>query len=370
MNPFKYGQVVNGSSFCHRAELQKILANSIKTAQNTVLQGDRRMGKTSLVYETVRNLKKYRLLAIDLMGIKSADDLCKRIARALISLEQQAGMLEKAISAFPRLRPSITFDPVSGQAGVSFDASVKLTPDSIKGLFDLIKQTSARKPTVVFIDEFQDILNLPDSDETLAQMRAEIQHHQDVPYLFAGSMRNRMMEIFTLPDSPFFKSALPLEIGPLHPQEFIPFLAEKFATGKRVLSPELGERILSLADHTSGDVQQLCGALWETTCHGDPLEEKHLPPALLRIFAQETKGYEAMLVQVTAQQQNCLRALAALGGKNPYSETFMRETGIQHASSVKKAITRLCQLQIIYPREEDLRFINPFFKHWLIWKRL
>jgi hypothetical protein len=113
---------------------------------------------------------------------------------------------------------------------------------------------------------------------------------------------------------------------------------------------KLGKQILSLADHTSGDVQQFCSALGETTCHGEPLEEKHLPPALMRIFRQETKGYEAMLIQVTAQQQNCLRALAALDGKNPYSETFLRETGIQHASSVKKAITRLCQLRIIYPR--------------------
>jgi uncharacterized protein len=178
------------------------------------------------------------------------------------------------------------------------------------------------------------------------------------------------MEIFTLPDSPFFKSALPIEIGPLNPQEFILFLIEKFASGDRKLSLELGERILTLADHTSGDVQQFCSALWEITNHGEALEEKHIPSALLRIFAQEIKGYEAMLVQVTAQQHNCLRALANLGGKNPYSENFMRETGIQHASSVKKAITRLCQLQIVYPREEDFRFINPFFKHWLVWKRL
>jgi uncharacterized protein len=370
MNPFKFGQVVEGTSFCHRDDLQKTLKSYIVSAQNTVLQGDRRMGKTSLVFETVRSLRKYRLLSIDLMGIKSADDLCKRIARALISLEQQSGMLEKALSAFARLRPKITFDPVSGQPGVSFDSAVKLTPDSIKGLFDLIKQAAARKPTVVFMDEFQDILNLADSEETLALLRAEIQHHQDIPYIFAGSMRNQMMEIFTLPDSPFFKSALPLEIGPIHPQEFIPFLIEKFATGERVLSPDLCGQLLILADHTSGDTQQLCSALWETTHHGATLGEEHLHPALLRIFAQETKGYEAMLIQITAQQQNCLRALAALGGKNPYSETFLRETGIQHASSVKKAITRLCQLQIIYPREKDFRFINPFFKHWLTWKNL
>ena len=370
MNPFKFGQVVNGNSFCHREELQRILAESIKTAQNTVLQGDRRMGKTSLVHETARLLKNQRLLSIDLMGIKSADDLGKRIARSLISLEQQVSPLEKALSSFSRLRPTITFDPISGQPGVSFDTAVKLTPDSIKGLFDLIKKTAQRKPTIIFIDEFQDILNLPDSSETLALLRAEIQHHTDIPYLYAGSMRNRMMEIFTLPDSPFFKSALPLEIGPIDPREFIPFLTKKFAGGNRTLSPGLGERILELADHTSGDIQQFCSALWETTRHGETLEEQHLSPALMRIFAQETKGYEAMLVQVTAQQQKCLRALATLGGEKPYAETFLREAGIQHASSVKKAITRLCQLQFIYPKEEAFRFINPFFKHWLLWKRL
>ena len=369
MNPFKFGQVVCGDSFCHRQNLQKTLTGHIKSAQNTVLQGDRRMGKTSLVFETAQHLKTYRLLSIDLMGIKSADDLCKRVARSLISLEQQSGMLEKALSAFSRLRPTITFDPVSGQPGVSFDTTIKLTPDSIKGLFDLIKKNAALKNIIVFIDEFQDILNLPDSKETLAILRGEIQHHQNIPYLFAGSMRNRMMEIFTLPESPFFKSAQPLEIGPIDPKEFIPFLIEKFSTGNRTLSPALGEQILALADYTSGDVQQLCSTLWETTRHGEALEEKHLLPALMQIFSQETKGYEAMLVQVTAQQQNCLRALALLGGKSPYSEIFLRETGIQHASSVKKAIGRLCQLRIIYPREEDFRFVNPFFKHWLLWKR-
>jgi hypothetical protein len=370
MNPFKFGQVVGGNSFCHRTNLQKTLKSYLLSAQNTVLQGDRRMGKTSLVYETVGNLKKHRLLSIDLMGIKSPDELCKRIALALIELERGIGMLEKAISSFARLRPKITFDPATGQPGVSFDASVKLTPDSIKGLLSDVKKTSGKERVIVFIDEFQDILNLTDSHEVLALMRAEIQHHQDIPYVFAGSMRNRMMEIFMSPDSPFFKSALPLEIGPINPQAFIPFLADKFRTGKRSLSFELGERILELADHTSGDAQQLCSALWETTSHGETLNEAHLPSALKHIFAQEIKGYQAVLVQITAQQKSCLRALAALGGKKTASEAFLREAGIQHASSVKKAIARLCQLQIVYPKEENFRFVNPFFKHWVTWKRL
>lgn len=369
MNPFKFGQVVQGESFCHRTALQRTLKSYIKTAQNCVLQGDRRMGKTSLVHETVSHLKGDRILTIDLMGIKSTDELCKRIALSIISLEQESGMLEKALDSFSRLRPTITFDSISGQPGVSFDSTVKLAPDSIKGLFDLILKTSSRKKTIVFIDEFQDILNLPDAGQILAMMRAEIQYHQTIPYLFAGSMRNRMLEIFTLHDSPFFKSALPLEVGAIDPDEYIPFLSEKFSEGKRTLPEELGQRILNLSDHTSGDAQQLCSAIWEITRHGEPLASKHLAPALEQIFAQENKGYQATLVQVTAQQMNCLRALAIRGGQSPCSELFLREAGIQHASSVKRAITRLVQLQIIYPKDHDFRFINPFFKHWLLWEK-
>ena len=369
MNPFKFGHVVQGSSFCRRSELQKVLKSYVKTAQNCVLQGDRRMGKSSLVVETVGGLRGYRILSIDLLGIKSADELCKRIALAIISLERKAGLLEKALSGFSSLRPKISIDPVSGQPSISFDPAIKLTPDSIKGLFDLIQKTGNRKKTAVFMDEFQDILNLPDADEALAMMRAEIQYQQNIPYVFAGSIRNRMMEIFTLHDSPFFKSALPLEVGPIDPSEFIPFLAQKFASGNRTLSYGLGENIMGLADHTSGDTQQLCSAIWETSRHGDHLGEEHLVPALEQVFAQEIKGYQSIQILLTAQQINCLRTLAAIGGKSPTSEAFLRESGIPHASSVQKAITRLVQLQIVYPKENDFRFINPFFKHWLLWNR-
>lgn len=368
MNPFKFGQVVQGSSFCHRPELQKTLRSYVRANQNCVLQGDRRMGKSSLVVETVERLKGYHLLSVDLMGIKSADDLCKSIALSIISFERKAGLLEKALSNFSNLRPKISMDPISGQPGISFDAATKLTTDSIKGLFDQIQKTGNRKKTVVFMDEFQDILNLPDAEQALAMMRAEIQYHQNVSYVYAGSMRNRMMEIFTLHSSPFFKSALPLEVGSIAPSKFITFLSEKFATGNRHLPVELGERIVELADHTSGDTQQLCSAIWETTQPGEQLGEEHLPAALEKIFAQEIKGYQAVQVQLTAQQMNCLRALASLGGQSPTSGAFLRESGISHASSVKKAITRLVQLQIIYPKENGFRFINPFFKHWVLRK--
>lgn len=42
--------------------------------------------------------------------------------------------------------------------------------------------------------------------------------------------------------------------------------------------------------------------------------------------------------------------------------------GITAPASIKKALNRLVQLKVIYRHEGEYKFVNPFFKSWLIWK--
>jgi len=370
MNPFKYGQVVSGADFCQRPDIQKQLTSQIKSGQNGVVYGERRIGKTSLIYETLTNSSKRRMLHIDLMEVKSLEDLHARIAKAILSMEQCSGSLEKIFSLLAGLRPVLSLDPYTGQPAFSIDAPTKNAPSSIEGLLDLIEKLNQKKPLAVFIDEFQDILNLPDANHTFALLRGKIQFHTDIPYLFAGSIRNAMRDIFTNPDNPFFKSALPLEVGALDPKPFSKFLQQKFAKGKRSITPELLEQIFELTDHVAGDVQELCAALWETTPIGATLDTPALGNALIRIYAQEAKGYESTMTLLTALQVKCLIGLARMGGDAPYSKQFLQSTGITTPASTTKALTRLIKLKIIFKHQKSYRFTNPFFKNWLIWKNL
>ena len=368
MNPFKYGRVVSADDFCPRPELLKQLTAFIKSGQNVVLQGERRMGKTSLIYEAVRQIKQRRMLYVDLLEIKTADDLCKRMVKALISMERQAGFLERIMKSLAQLRPVVSLDPLTGKPSVSLDASVSLKPDSIDGILDLVKEIHKRTPMVVVFDEFQDILNLPDARETLAILRSKIQFHRNIPYLFAGSVRNKMNDIFTLPESAFFKSAISVNVGPLETGVFARFLADKFASGKRVVEKSAMRKVIEIAENVPGDVQELCEALWETVPYNDTIRETSIGPALELIYARESKGYEAALVQLTSQQLKCLVGLARMGGKTPLSSAFSQGAGITSAASIKKALNRLVQLKVIYRHEGEYKFVNPFFKSWLIWK--
>ena len=138
MNPFKYGQVVFDKDFCPRPGLEKKLRNHISSAQNVLLEGERRIGKTSLIYEIMRQLKKPRLLYVDNMEIKTVDDFCRRMIKAIVSMEQRTGLVEKIFKSLSYLKPAITIDPLTGNPSLSLDASVKLKPDSIEGLMDFI----------------------------------------------------------------------------------------------------------------------------------------------------------------------------------------------------------------------------------------
>lgn len=368
MNPFKYGRVVSAEDFCPRMGLLKQLTEFINIGQNVVLQGERRMGKTSLIYESVRRLKHRRMLYIDLLEIKTVDDLCRRMVKAIISLEQQTGLLERVIKSLAQLRPVISFDPLTGQPSVSLDASVKLMPDSMDSILEMAVKSHRKTPLAVVFDEFQDILNLSDSKETLAVLRSKIQFHKGVPYIFAGSVRNKMSEIFTDPASAFFKSAIPMEVGPLDKDVFIRFLTQKFAAGKRVLEIDVLERVVDMAENVPGDVQELCGALWENSSYKGSISVADIGAALELIYSRESKGFETALVQLTSPQVKCLVGIARMGGKMPQSSAFVKGAGLSLPASVKKALTRLVQLKIIFRNQGEYKFVNPFFKSWLIWK--
>ncbi len=368
MNPFKYGRVVFAEDFCPRPQLEKALINYIHSAQNVLLEGERRTGKTSLVYETLHKQPKLRLLYIDILEIKTVNDLCQRIVNALVSMERKAGVTKKLIKTLAHLKPAMTFDPLTGSPSLSLDASVNLKPDYIEGLMDYIEGESKKKKMVVVFDEFQDILNLQESAVALAILRSKVQFHTEIPYIFAGSVRNKMEEIFTDPGSAFFKSAVTLNVGQLERDIFCDFLRTRFLRGKREVSQALLDKILEIGQEVPGDVQQLCGAVWEVTSEKETIDDGIIPAALELIYSRELKGYEASLGYITGQQLRCLMGLARLGGESPLSSQFVNATGITQPASIKKALDRLIKLRIVYKYKKEYKFINPFFRSWLLHK--
>jgi uncharacterized protein len=365
MNPFTYGRVVSRKNYCSRPELEAKLRQRLLAVQNTYLEGERRTGKTSLVIQTVAGMASKRLVYVDLLEVRTIEDVHKRTLNGIVKAEGNAGFLQAALKSVAALRPTLSFDPVSGKPSLSVHAAARLMPESLEGLLDIFSGRQYRS-TVVVIDEFQDILNLPEAYKVLAVLRGKIQFLRNAPFVFCGSIRGKMHTIFTDHDSPFFKSALPIEVGPIDHIAFRKFIAHKFREAKIRIAPETIERILHIANENPGDTQQLCAAVFDVTNPDSTVSEDTLTEALQQIFAEERKGYEACLANITATQLKCLVTVARLGGKNTLSGEFLRACGILQPSTVRKSLLRLEDLKILFKTNNEYRYVNPFFGQWLV----
>jgi len=365
MNPFKYGCVVAGDNFCPRPKLERQLKEFAKAGQNLVIQGARRMGKTSLVKHAIGSVKGMKLIYVDLYGIRTIAEFCERVMHGDAKATNEMSFLKKALQFAFRLRPVVAVDPRDGSTTISVDARAAAEPNSLNAVMDTLEKLAGDGKSCIVFDEFQDVLRLENARGILAEMRSSIQFQSDVPYFFMGSLRNEMMSIFDDMDSPFFKSALTFSVGEIDRAEFSRFIINRFEKGNRRISQAIVARILDFADGVSGDVQELCEALWETSAEGSEISSDGMPSALELIFSRELGGYGAIYESLTAGQSAVLRALAGNPTSRPYSIEFVSQVRMP-TSSIRRILSRLVDSRIIYVCGGAYRFSNPFFREWLL----
>ncbi|MBR3223337.1 MAG: hypothetical protein IKF72_14045 [Kiritimatiellae bacterium] len=365
MNPFKYGCVVCGENFCRRGEAERQLRRFAESGQNVVVQGPRRMGKSSLVKKAISDMHGMNLVYIDLYYIGSLSDLCKRVMAGIAGMNSKMSFIRKVMSLVSHLRPTLSFSTTDGSPIISVDARAADDPNSLQTVMELLEKIASGGKTCIVFDEFQDILRIPDADRVMAEMRGAIQFQPDIPYFFLGSVRHDMMAIFSSPKSPFFKSAAAFEVDTIPRKDFVAFIGRRFAKGKRKIADETASRLIDVADSVSGDVQELCAALWETTNDGATITEGDVPLALEHIFARERKGFEKSIARLTPTQIAVLKGLAATDEAKIYSSQFLDSIRIASTGTVKKAVKRLAADELVYEWNHTWRFVDPFFREWV-----
>ena len=364
-NPFRFGEVVKQQEFCVRADLSKALHEIIDAGHNAVVLGERRMGKTSLMLNTAEKIRGMRVIYSQLWAVGSVEDIANRLLHGIVSMKNQKTILEKAIKAIGHLRPQLEIDPLTGQPSLTVGHATEVTPTGLHGVFDFIGEIAEQNKVVVILDEFQDIRRVENCDALLGEIRSRIQLQSGVPYLFAGSIRNDMEQIFKNPSSPFFKSFRTIDVGPLDQKRFQTFLNKRFTSGDREVEQSVYSKIFELTTGNPSDIQQFCSALWDCSTPGDNITIDDVPAALKHIFATERKGYEYLVRQLTKQQLACLRALAEVGGDHPQSKDFLAASGIKTPASVKRALQKLIKVEIVYDSDLNHKFFDPFFREWL-----
>ena len=95
-------------------------------------------------------------------------------------------------------------------------------------------------------------------------MRAVFQTQPEVAHVYLGSKRSMMEGLFNDANEPFWRSAKQIELGVIAPEDFAPFIRERFE-GTGGGSTGRGRGVLAITRGHPYATQELCYALWEET---------------------------------------------------------------------------------------------------------
>jgi len=358
-NPFVYGKVVSGEDFVNRQKELEELDSVIKSGKSVILYSPRGTGKTSLIHEFFSRLPKdYKGIIIDMFGTSTRDELAKELVRNItMSVYGTLDKIRKSIGEFLRkLRFEIVLTP---EGEIRFELSRTPSDEDLAMILDLPERIGREKrmTVVVAFDEFQEVGKL-DGEELEKLMRSRFQHHQNAVYIFTGSRRHMIHQIFEEEQRAFYRFGRPMELGPIPREEFSEYIKEKFEKSGGRISDAAVERILDITEGHPSFTQQLCYELWFISKNVE--DEALVEEAVETIIIHEERHYLKIWENLTRLQRRLLMGLAR-EEVGPYSQQFISKYGLGSPANVRRGLELLEKRGIV----EEGKISDIFFREWL-----
>ena len=232
---FNVGKPVYGEEFIDRKKELKLLKHYIREGQNTIIKAPRRYGKSSLIKESFRQVKKPSIY----LDIKKYPDI-KMFSYSLIEKSYE---LVKIKNFFRKIKESVVgfLEHIEKEVEIPVYEDIKVTLKYLekeKSDVELLEHALSipekigkhlNKDVIIALDEFQDIVEISDMGyDILNVIRAILQHQEKTTYIFAGSQESLMTKIFQDKNSPFFHFGRIIELEGLEIKDLTEYAIRKF----------------------------------------------------------------------------------------------------------------------------------------------
>ena len=369
-NPFVTNGYVGPEYFCDRTEETAMLTKLLTNGNNIALISPRRVGKTDLMRHCFqqKSIKdNYHCFLIDIYATNSFHDFVSVFGKSILDTLKSKGRKawEGFLNALLSVRSEISFDingnPVWG-LGVGAMVPPQTTLDEI---FTYLR--TAEKHCLVAIDEFQQILYYNDNKNVEAALRTQIQQCSNANFIFAGSQRHLMSEMFLSPSRPFYQSVVPMSLGAIPMDRYWAFAEPQFAkNGNRKISYEVVASVYQRFEGITANVQRIMNMLYMLTPKGEVCTTEMIDKAIDTYLQLSSAYYEELLRQMPEKQRNVFLAIAAEGQvKGISSGKFVRKYNLPSTSSVVSAVKGLLEKDFITQNDSVYSIYDRFFQLWI-----
>lgn len=369
-NPFVVGRYVSDRYFCDRVEETAFLRKQIENGRDVAMISPRRIGKSGLIHHLFNQpavRERYHVFFVDIYATTSLAEFVYALGKEIYERlkPKTTQWKEKFFQVISSFRVGFKLDPQSGvpvfDIGLGDIHSPETTLDEIFGYLG-----QADKPCIVAIDEFQQIADYAERNVE-ALLRTKIQQCTTTQFVFAGSKRHMMSNMFHSASKPFYQSAVSMSLEPIPKDTYAQFAADMFKDyGKRV-EPDVAESVWSLYDGHTWFVQMMMNELFamtptEGTCHAGMIAE-----AQQNVVQSQSDSFRDLMAQLPPKQKMVLQAIAReVNAQSITSGKFIKKYGLNSASSVQAAVKILLKNDIVTQSNGIYRVYDRFFAQWLL----
>ena len=372
-NPFVLMGKIPAEFFCDREKESVRLTQEITgRSADILLLSQRRLGKTALIshcFDQEPIKENFYTFYFDILHTSGFQEFVyefgKEVFEELMPLGQK--VIKTLVQTIKSINHKFGMDPITGLPTYALELGNITAPEyTLTEILDCLEH--ADKPCIIAIDEFQRIARYPEKNIE-ALLRGKIQHLRNTRFIFAGSERHILAEMFSSPKRPFYNSTVSLSLDRIACEKYTEFAIRLFEQFGKQIEQSTVEIVYDFFDGNTFCLQKTLHQAFAATPSGQLCSLDIINSSLNEILADNEHAYRENLSRMPFKQKAVLYAIAIDGiARQITGIDFISRHNLGSASSIQAAIRVLLDNDWITMREKEYSVSDQFFAIWL--KRL
>ena len=278
-------------------------------------------------------------------------------------------MMKLFTATVKSLSGSFGYDPIQNTPTFDVRLGDITAPEyTLNEIFQCIEKAERR--CIIVIDEFQQVTKYADNNVE-ALLRSHIQKVSNANFVFAGSQRRLMEEMFFSERRPFYMSARSIQLAPIPFSDYFQFASHHF----KLADKDIDEAAVKLVYDTFLGVtlylQRMMKDAYNLTSRGDSCDVTTIRQIIDDYVLECEPRLREQLAFVTETQKELLYAISeeAESVKNITASSFIKHHRLKSSSAVQAASRKLLEYDLLTRNEGSYSIADPLIALWLRSKR-
>jgi hypothetical protein len=300
---------------------------------------------------------------VDLYGTTSEKDFITRTFQGLNQLESNFDRLLKSVgNALKNIKLNLSIDPATGGTSVSPTFEAIDEKAVLEELMNILSKYSKKRRLVIAFDEFQEVAKYTEPGFE-KRLRSFIQQHSRICYIFSGSQKHLITEMFNANNRAFYKSAESFPLHRIETRNYIPWVQSLFSRKNVHLSAEFVKEVVARFENHPMYIQNFLFHLWDQPVKKEfPLEV--IDKLENGIIERRSSEHIILWETLSINQKKTLKLILLNNGINLFNADALKSVNLKTGSLVTKTLAALMKKEIIV-KNGRYTIQDIVFKKWL-----